>query len=73
MSVPVLSVQMVVTDPTTSTAERRRTGAPRAAMRCAPIASDTLSVGKSPSGTSATITPIANVSAPSAASDGERA
>jgi hypothetical protein len=58
-----LSVQITVDAPTTSTAESRRTSAPRAAIRRAAIASDTVNSGSRPSGTSATITPVANVSA----------
>ena len=54
---------MTVTEPTVSTAESRRIAAPRSAIRRAPIASVTLSVGNKPSGTSATITPVAKVRA----------
>ena len=51
---------MNVVDPSVSTDSSRRTSACRAAMRCAPIASDRVTVGSRPSGTSATVTPIAN-------------
>ena len=61
--VPVLSVQTNVIDPRVSTASSRRTSAWRRAMRCAPIASDSVTVGRRPSGTSATVTPIANTTA----------
>ena len=60
VSVPVLSVQMNVVEPSVSTASRWRTSAWRAAIRCAPIASDNVTVGSRPSGTTATVTPTAN-------------
>ena len=72
VSVPVLSVQMNVVEPSVSTASRRRTSACRRAMRCAPMASDSVTVGSSPSGTSATVTPIANRN-PSRGGDADRA
>ena len=60
VSVPVLSVQMKVVEPRVSTASRLRTSALRAAIRCAPMARDSVTVGSRPSGTSATVTPMAN-------------
>jgi hypothetical protein len=59
VSVPVLSVQMIVVSPSVSTADRRRTSALRLAIRCDAIASDIVTVGSSPFGTSETVTPIA--------------
>ena len=53
--VPVLSVHMNVVDTRVSTASRRRTSARRPAMHCAPIASDSVTVGSSPQGTTATV------------------
>ena len=53
VSVPVLSVQMKVVEPSVSTDSRRRTSAPRAAILWAPIARDRLTVGSRPSGTRA--------------------
>ena len=58
VSVPVLSVQMNVVAPRVSTDSSRRTSAFCPAIRWAPIASDRVTVGSSPSGTSATVTPI---------------
>ncbi len=58
VSVPVLSVQMKVVAPSVSTDSSRRTRAFCPAIRCAPMASDRVTVGSSPSGTSATVTPI---------------
>ena len=55
VSVPVLSVQMTVVEPSVSTAESRRTIAPRAAMRCMPTASAMVIATGSPSGTIETI------------------
>jgi hypothetical protein len=55
-----LSVQMNVVEPSVSTDSKRRTRAWRPAMRWAPIANDSVTVGSSPSGTSATVTPMAN-------------
>ena len=60
VNVPVLSVQMKVVEPRVSTASRFRTSALRWAIRCAPTARDSVTVGSRPSGTSATITPMAN-------------
>ena len=63
VSVPVLSVQITVVDPSVSTADRRLTTAPRRARSRTPTASARVMVGSSPSGTLATISPIANVAA----------
>ena len=60
VSVPVLSQQMVVVEPSASTAGRWRTRALRLAMRCVAIASDSVTVGNRPSGTLATMMPMAN-------------
>ena len=57
MTVPVLSVQMTVVDPSASTASRWRARAPRLAMRVAPMARERVKVGSRPSGISATMTP----------------
>ena len=59
VSVPVLSQQMVVVEPSASTAGRWRTRALRLAMRCVAIASDSVTVGSRPSGTLATMMPMA--------------
>ncbi len=59
VSVPVLSVQMNVVDPSVSTDSRWRTSAWRAAIRWAPSASESVTVGRRPSGTRATVTPTA--------------
>ena len=56
MSVPVLSVAITLADPSVSTAESRRTIAPRAAIARAPWASAIVTVAASPSGTAATAT-----------------
>ena len=61
VSVPVLSVQMTVVQPSVSTAERRLISALRLAMRCTPMARDSVTVGSSPSGTKATIMPMAKM------------
>src|SRR5690606_31927893 len=66
VSVPVLSVQMKVVEPSVSTASRLRTSTFRFAICSAPQASDSVTVGSSASGTSATVTPMAKVN-PSAA------
>ncbi len=58
--VPVLSEQITVVAPSVSTDSRCLTSAPRCAILVALIASESVSVGSSPSGTSATITPIPN-------------
>jgi hypothetical protein len=50
---------MKVVEPSVSTDSRRRTRAPRAAILCAPIASESVTVGSRPSGTKATVTPSA--------------
>jgi hypothetical protein len=55
VSVPVLSLQMMLVDPSVSTAARRRTMAPRRAMRCMPTASAMVMATGSPSGTIDTI------------------
>ncbi len=60
VSVPVLSVQITVVSPSVSTAESRRTIALRRAIRCVASASESVTVGSRPSGTLATMTPIAN-------------
>ncbi|OPZ77601.1 MAG: hypothetical protein BWY79_01103 [Actinobacteria bacterium ADurb.Bin444] len=54
VSVPVLSEQMTVTEPSVSTAGRRLMRACRLSMRCAPSESDTVTMAGSPSGTAAT-------------------
>ena len=59
--VPVLSVQMTVVALKASTAERRLTRALRRTIRRTPIASARVTVGNRPSGTSATIMPIAKI------------
>ena len=63
VSVPVLSVQITVVEPRVSTADRRLTTAPRRARSRTPTASASVMVGSSPSGTFATINPIAKLSA----------
>lgn len=60
VSVPVLSVQMTSAEPSVSTAGRWRISTLRAAIRCAPKASDNVTVGSRPSGTLATMIPMAN-------------
>jgi len=60
VSVPVLSVQMKVVEPNVSTASRLRTSTCRSAIRSAPHANESVTVGSSASGTNATVTPIAN-------------
>lgn len=60
--VPVLSLQIVVVEPSVSTAERRRTIAPRAAIRCMPTASAIVIATGRPSGTIDTIWLIATIS-----------
>jgi hypothetical protein len=59
VSVPVLSEQITVTDPSDSTAGSRRTIALRRAIRCTPIASTMVSAAGSPSGIAATASPTA--------------
>ena len=61
VSVPVLSVQMTVADPRASTAGRWRMSALRLDMRWAAMASASVSVGRNPSGTKATMMPMAKV------------
>src|ERR1700735_587811 len=63
VSVPVLSVQITVVDPSVSTADSRLTTAPRRARSRTPTARARVIVGNSPSGTLATINPIAKVAA----------
>ena len=63
VSVPVLSVQMTAADPRVSTALSRLTSAPRRASDATPTASASVIVGSKPSGTFATIMPIAKLSA----------
>jgi hypothetical protein len=63
VSVPVLSVQMTVVEPSVSTALRRLTTAPRRARSRTPTASARVMVGSSPSGTFATSSPIAKLMA----------
>ncbi len=58
VSVPVLSEQMRATDPSVSTAGRRRTMALRAAMRWTPIASVMVMSAGSPSGIIDTAMPV---------------
>ena len=60
-----MSEQITVTDPSVSTAGRRRITAWRAAMRCTPMASVIDMMAGSPSGIAATISPTAvmNISA----------
>ena len=62
---PVLSVQMTVVEPSVSTLESFLTSTLRFAMRCAATESAIVSVGSSPSGTLATMMPIAKTAAPS--------
>ena len=57
--VPVLSVQITVVSPSVSTDESRRTSARRRAIRCVARASESVTVGRRPSGTIATMTPMA--------------
>ena len=59
VSVPVLSVQMTLTEPNVSTAGSRRTMALRRAMRCTPMASVIVMIAGSPSGMAATARPTA--------------
>ena len=61
MSVPVLSVQITVAEPSASTDGKCRINALRFAMRCVDIASAKVRVGSKPSGTSATMIPIAKI------------
>ena len=68
VSVPVLSVQITSVEPSVSTAVSRLTRARRAAIRRTPPARDSVIVGSSPSGTFATSSPTANVTAASSES-----
>ncbi|GAA1222278.1 hypothetical protein GCM10009665_10640 [Kitasatospora nipponensis] len=61
VSVPVLSVQTTLVEPSVSTAESRFTTAPRRARARTPAARARVTVGSRPSGTLATSRPIANV------------
>ncbi len=63
VSVPVLSVQMTLVDPSVSTALSRLTSAPRRARTRTPSASASVMVGSRPSGTFATMRPTANTAA----------
>ncbi len=63
VSVPVLSEQITVVQPSVSTADRRFTRACSFAIRCTAIASESVTVGKSPSGMNATIIPSAKMNA----------
>ena len=60
VNVPVLSQQIVVVDPSASTAGRWRTSALRLAMRWVAMARESVTVGSRPSGTLATMMPMAN-------------
>jgi len=60
VKVPVLSQQITVAEPRASTAGRCRTRALRRAILCVAIASASVTVGASPSGTLATMMPMAN-------------
>ncbi|EXI73055.1 MAG: hypothetical protein AW07_02987 [Candidatus Accumulibacter sp. SK-11] len=60
VNVPVLSLQITVVEPSVSTAGRWRTSALRLAIRWVAMASDRVTVGRSPSGTLATMMPMAN-------------
>ena len=73
VSVPVLSVQMTVVEPSVSTAHSRLTSAPRARQPRTPTASASVIVGSSPSGTLATSSPIAKTTASRDRQPGERA
>ena len=61
VNVPVLSVQMTDAEPSVSTEVRLRMSTLRLAMRCAASTSDNVSVGSRPSGTMATMMPIAKI------------
>ena len=63
VNVPVLSEQITVVDPSVSIADSRLTSAPERASSRTPIASASVIVGSSPSGTLATISPIAKLAA----------
>jgi hypothetical protein len=59
--VPVLSVHTKVVDPNVSTASRCRTNPLRRAIRWAATDNDSVTVGRSPSGTNATVIPTAKM------------
>ncbi len=59
VSVPVLSEQITVTEPSVSTAGSLRISALRLSMRCAPSASAMVTTAGRPSGTAATAIAIA--------------
>jgi hypothetical protein len=59
--VPVLSVQITVVEPKVSTAGRCRIRTFLRAMRWAAMASESVTVGNSPSGTFATMMPMAKI------------
>ena len=61
VSVPVLSEQMTVVEPSVSTADSRRMITPRAAMRCTPTASAIVIATGRPSGTIDTIWLMATI------------
>ena len=63
VSVPVLSQQITVVQPSVSTAGKLFTRAWRLAMRCTPRARERVTVGSSPSGTLATKRPMKNTNA----------
>ena len=63
VSVPVLSEQITVVEPSVSIAESRLTSAPPRASCRTPIASASVIVGRRPSGTFATMRPIAKLAA----------
>ena len=72
VSVPVLSVQITVTEPRVSTEVSVFISAFRFAMRWLPMASASVTVGSKPSGMSATVMPIAeNEVVPEASADDE--
>ena len=61
VSVPVLSVQMTLVEPSASTDESDFTRALRLLMRCTAMAKDSVTVGSSPSGMNATTMPSAKM------------
>ena len=63
VSVPVLSVQITVVDPSVSTDDRCRISTLRFAMRWLASTSASVSVGSRPSGTIATMMPMAKMNA----------
>ena len=56
-----MSLQITVVAPSVSTAGKWRISALRRAMRCVAMASDSVTVGSRPSGTLATMMPMANI------------